>query len=154
FNRWKTKYGNKFKRVVAPEGLAGLISDSYHIKVTVREDDTFWLSSGNWKKGSSQPVITQEQRDNAAEGDLPANREWHVVISNPTLAGRFRNHIQQDFKRSKDLGGGEVPKSKEAADIFVDIPLEESVVLERRPPSHLLKPKSVQRKVKVKPLLT
>jgi hypothetical protein len=94
---------------VAPEGVRGLISDSYHIKVTVREDDTFWLSSGNWKMDSSQPIVTEEQRQNASDVDLPGNREWHVIIHNRTLAERFRNHIEQDFKRSRDLGGTDVP---------------------------------------------
>ena len=153
FNNWKRRFGNRFDRIVAPEGRSGLISDSYHIKVTVREDDTFWLSSGNWKKELSQPVITQQERDEATDTDLPGNREWHVVIKNKTLAQRFRNHIQQDFKRSRDLGGGDVPPSKEAADIFVDIPVEEAVE-ERRPPSRLLKPRVFDGEVKVHPLLT
>jgi phosphatidylserine/phosphatidylglycerophosphate/cardiolipin synthase-like enzyme len=156
FAAWEKKFKTKFKRIVAPEGISGLISDSYHIKVTVREDDTLWLSSGNWKKASSQPVITDEMRDDATDTDLPGNREWHVVIKNTTLADRFRNHIKQDFKRSEELGGGKVPKSKEAADIFVDIPVEEEAVVveERRPPSRLLKPKAFQGDIKVKPLLT
>jgi phosphatidylserine/phosphatidylglycerophosphate/cardiolipin synthase-like enzyme len=155
FKRWAERFNTRFERIVAPEGTSGLISDSYHIKVTVREDDTFWLSSGNWKKGSSQPVITQEQRDNATEEDLPGNREWHVVIKNTTLADRFRNHIRQDFKRSQDLGAGPLPPSREAADVFVDVPIEEAAVVEeRRPPSHLLKPREFARAVKVKPLLT
>jgi PLD-like domain len=131
FDQWQKKFKTKFERIVVPEGTAGLISDSYHIKVTVREDDTFWLSSGNWKRESSQPVITQEQRDDAAETDLPGNREWHVVINNKTLATRYRNHIMQDLKRSTELGGGPVPKSKEAADIFVDIPVEEALASPR-----------------------
>jgi phosphatidylserine/phosphatidylglycerophosphate/cardiolipin synthase-like enzyme len=154
FDQWKEKFKDKFQRVVAPEGTTGLISDSYHIKVTVREDDTLWLSSRNWKKESSQPVITQEERDEAEETDLPGNREWHVVVKNRTLAERFRKHILQDFKRSQELGGGELPPRKEAAEIFVDIPIEEAVVLERRPPSHLLKPRQFARAVRVKPLLT
>jgi hypothetical protein len=154
FDRWKKSFENKFERIVPPEGTSGLISNAYHIKVTVREDDTFWLSSGNWKKESSQPVITQEERENATDTDLPGNREWHVIIKNATLANRFRNHIMQDFKRSRDLGGGPVPPSREAADIFVDVLIEEAVVLERRPPSHLLKPRQIARSVRVKPLLT
>lgn len=141
-----------FERIVAPEGTSGLISDAYHIKVTVRDDNAFWLSSGNWKPESSQPIITQQQRDDAAEEDLPGNREWHVVIHHATLAERFRNHILQDFKRSTDLGGNVLPKSKMKKE--VEVPLEETVVLERRAPGRVLKPLEIKRKVKVKPLLT
>jgi hypothetical protein len=154
FKNWESKFGSLFERIVVPEGRAGLISDAYHIKVTVREDDTFWLSSGNWKKGSSQPVITKADRDNAATKDLPGNREWHVVIKNKTLAERFRNHISQDFKRSKDLGGSGIPRSKEGPDVFVDVPIEDELILERKPASHLLKPRDFHAKIKVQPLLT
>ena len=161
FNDWNNRF--TFNRIVAKEGTAGLISDAYHIKVTVRDDDTFWLSSGNWKAGSSQPIITQEQRDNATEKDLPGNREWHVVIKNKKLASRFRNHILQDFTRSKDLGAGELPPKlmNEALSImdqtFVDVPIEaieESIVFERRAPNRILEPKKINKKVKVRPLLT
>jgi V8-like Glu-specific endopeptidase len=154
FKNWERKFGSRFERIIVPEGRAGLISDAYHIKVSVREDDTFWLSSGNWKKGSSQPVITKEDRDNASKKDLRGNREWHVVIQNKTLADRFRNHISQDFKRSKDLGGGAFPRNKEGPDIFVDIPIEDDLILERKPASHLIKPRDFRGKIRAKPLLT
>ena len=157
FERWADEF--QFTRIVAPEGLRGLISDSYHIKVTVRDDDTFWLSSGNWKGGSSQPVITQQQRDNATTDDLPGNREWHVVIKNKKLATRFRSHILQDLKRSQDLGGRELPK-RLLDETLVDIPIEmPQLELEvRKPPSKIIEPKTIafstSRKLKVKPLLT
>ena len=154
FKRWKTRFRDRFERVVVPEGRQGLISDAYHIKVTVRDDDTFWLSSGNWKMGSSQPIITDEELENASEVDLRGNREWHVVIRSATLAKRFRNHILQDFKRSRDLDGGDVPMSREAIDQMVDVAIEEAPVEERRPPDSILKPQIIQRNVKVKPLLT
>jgi phosphatidylserine/phosphatidylglycerophosphate/cardiolipin synthase-like enzyme len=153
FEAWE-RFGPRFARIVAPEGRTGLISDSYHIKVTVREDDTFWLSSGNWKMGSSQPIVTQEDRDNATDVDLPGNREWHVVVHSRKLAARFRNHIVRDFERSAELGGGSVPRSDEAAEVWVDVPLEESPALERRPPRRILEPQSFQGRIKVKPLLT
>src|SRR5262249_46148646 len=149
----------QFTRIVAPEGLQGLISDSYHIKVTVRDDDTFWLSSGNWKGGSSQPVITQAQRDNEKNDDLPGNRALQVVLKNKKLGTRFRNHILQDLKRSQDLGGRELPK-RLLDETLVDIPIEApQIELEaRRPPARIIEPKTIAlsqgRKVKVRPLLT
>lgn len=152
FENWAQDFPGRFKRIVAPEGRTGLISDSYHIKVTVRPDDTFWLSSGNWKAESSQPLITQDQLDNATDVDLPGNREWHVTIKNKTLAERFRSHIAQDFKRSGQLDGGPAPEAPEL-DEFVDIALEE-VELERKPPSRILKPKPLNKPIKVQPLLT
>jgi hypothetical protein len=155
FEEWAEQFD--FKRVVAPEGSNGLIANSYHMKVTVRDDGAFWLSSGNWKMGSSQPPITQDQRDNSATEDLPGNREWHVVVSNQKLATRFRSHILQDYERSRELGGQHVPQRLLEEQVFVDVPIEvldETMVLERRPPSRLLEPKDIQRVVKVRPLLT
>ncbi len=103
---------------------------------------------------SSQPIITEEQRENADEVDLPGNREWHVVVRNPTLAQRFRNHILQDFKRSRDLGGGDVPRAREASDRLVDVAVEEAPIEERRPPNRILKPRTFEQRVRVTPLLT
>lgn len=150
FEDWEGR--GRFERIVVPEGANGLVANAYHIKVTVREDDAFWLSSGNWKMGSSQPIISEEQRAEAAVTDLPGNREWHVVITNKKLAGRFRSHIQQDFKRSNALGGGVLPKSREAPELFVDVPIEP--LTERRPPSRVLAPREFSGRLRVKPLLT
>ena len=155
FEDWKRRFGDRFERIVAPEGRTGLISDSYHIKVTVRDDDTFWLSSGNWKMGTSQPVLTQAQRDQASDTDLPGNREWHVVVGNPILAQTFRSHIKQDIQRSRDLGGGAVPVRREGiGDVEIDVPILESALLERRAPSMLLPPKSFKGRIKAQGLLT
>jgi V8-like Glu-specific endopeptidase len=154
FADWDTRFQTKFQRIVVPEGVSGLISDSYHIKVTVRDDGAFWLSSGNWKAGSSQPVITQGERDDADDTDLRGNREWHVVIKNRTLADRFRSHIDKDFEESQNLGGGKVPPSKESLEILVDVPIEEGVELERRPPGRVKQPETFTGRRKVKALLT
>jgi hypothetical protein len=153
FDQWANRF--EFQRIVAPEGLSGLISDSYHMKVTVRDNDTFWLSSGNWKMSSSQPVITDDDRDNATTTDLPGNREWHVVVTNKTLADRFRAHILQDFQHSQNLGGGPLPKSRRNETVLVDIPIQEAIELERRPPSSLVDVVRINgQKTKVQMLLT
>jgi phosphatidylserine/phosphatidylglycerophosphate/cardiolipin synthase-like enzyme len=154
FSDWKEEYGDRFEHVVAPEGRRGLISDSYHIKVTVRDDDTFWLSSGNWKMKSSQPDISDEDRENSAERDLKGNREWHVIVRNKTLADRFRAHILQDFARSEFLRGGGEPESA-LEEMLVDVPVLEGIELERKPPSRLVEPVRIENKrKKVQLLLT
>ncbi|HVE70146.1 MAG TPA: phospholipase D-like domain-containing protein [Thermoanaerobaculia bacterium] len=154
FTEWSDRYGDRFQHVIVPEGKSGLISDSYHIKVTVRDDDTFWLSSGNWKMKSSQPLITENDRLNSGEKDLPGNREWHVVVRNKTLADRFRAHILQDLQHSKTLLGQE-SVGPAATDIMVDVPIEETIMLERKPPSRLVEPMVLtKRRAKVQMLLT
>ena len=154
FEGWTEEFGDRFRHVVAPEGKPGLILNSYHIKVTVRDDDTFWLSSGNWKMSSSQPVITDEDRERSADTDLKGNREWHIVVRNKTLADRFRAHILQDFARSMFLREQAQPESS-IRDILVDVPVEETIQLERRAPNRLLEPVKIENKrKKVQMLLT
>lgn len=153
FRQWARDHAG-FRNIIAPEGRLGLVSDSYHMKVTVRDDNAFWLSSGNWKQASSQPIIDQSQRDNADEADLPGNREWHVVVENKKLSDFFRAHIQQDFKRSEQLDGVAIPRRFEGQETLFLVPVEEGFNLERRAPGRVLQPKIFKGKRRVTPLLT
>lgn len=150
FSRWDADAA-KFDRVFVPLGSKGLVANSYHIKVTVKDQKLVWLSSGNWKQ-SSQPQIAAGDLDNPKKTSPAGNREWHVVIENDTLAERFRNHILADLERSRVLGG-----TVEAVEpqIMVDVPIAalEAMQLEA-PASKVLQPLTLDRTVKVKPLLT
>jgi hypothetical protein len=150
FSRWEDDLST-FERVFVPMGASGLVSNSYHIKVTVKDKSHVWLSSGNWKH-SSQPVIAAGDLDNPKKTTPAGNREWHVVIENDTLAERFRNHIIADLARSRALGG-----TVEAVEtqVMVDVPIAalEAIQLEA-PAARVLQPLAIDRTVKVKPLLT
>jgi len=159
FKKWAKDFPDRFERVAVPLGNTGLVQQSYHIKVTVRDDDTFWLSSGNWKNSSSQPIVDDDDRAKATEDDLPGNREWHVVVKSPTLAERFRSHIDQDIERSRALHGEEEPVRAKDREPFVEVPeslleLMEGTKKERRPPSRLLQPLDVSGEIRATPLLT
>lgn len=150
FRRWKSKFP-AFKHIFVPIGGGGLVRKSYHIKVTVRDDAHVWLSSGNWKS-SSQPQIDDDADPRTVSNS--GNREWHIVLENPTLAARFKNHILADFAQSRVLGGK--PESVSEEELFVDVPidlLQEAVELEA-PAQRLLPPLEIDREVRVKPLLT
>ncbi|HEU4832995.1 MAG TPA: phospholipase D-like domain-containing protein [Pyrinomonadaceae bacterium] len=151
FNRWESTFGDKFDRIFVPLGARGLVSRSYHIKVTVADKTKVWLSSGNWKR-SSQPVIAAGSLDDPKVTSKAGNREWHVVLENETIADRFRNHIRADFEQSDKLGGTEEGVQDET---FVDVPAAvlEAVELEG-PASRVLQPLKISRRVRVKPLLT
>lgn len=151
FDRWEQTFKKKFDRVFVPTGTNGLVAMSYHIKVTVADGSKVWLSSGNWKK-TSQPVIPDDSADNPKVTSKAGNREWHVLIDNPTLAGRFSNHIKADFERSLELGG-DVESSQMEALIDVPVTVLESIMLEG-PAARVLEPKRINRRVRVKPLLT
>ncbi len=152
FEKWENKFGAEaFERIFVPTGKGGLVATSYHIKVTVRDRDSFWLSSGNWKR-ASQPKIASADLNTPSVTNKAGNREWHVVMRNRTLADRFRNHILADYQRCIELDG-----TKEAVEeqVMVDVPIAalEAVELEAAP-KQVFDPLPVRRRVKVKPLLT
>lgn len=151
FAKWARRFGDRFERVFVPLGAQGLVANSYHIKVTVRDRSSFWLSSGNWKR-SSQPLIPSADLNNPKVTGAAGNREWHVVIDNETLAERFRNHILADYEQSLKLGG-----TLEAVEdeVLIDVPaaMLESVEFEA-PPARVIKPLEISRRIRVKPLLT
>lgn len=151
FEQWERDFQNRFDRIFVPTGNGGLVATSYHIKVTVRDGKTVWLSSGNWKR-SSQPNIDDDQLNDPRVTSRAGNREWHVILENDTLAKRFRNHILADFDHSKELGG-----TLEAIEeqVFVDVPatMLETIELEA-PPSRVVEPLTFERNVRIKPLLT
>jgi V8-like Glu-specific endopeptidase len=148
FEQWAADHP-QFDRIFVPIGTGGLVARSYHIKVTVKDEESVWLSSGNWK-GPSQPVIAPADASNPKK--MKGNREWHVVLDDATLAERFRNHILEDRRRSEVLGG--TPETM-AEEVLVDVPVSllEGIELEGAP-SRLLPPLEFTRKVRVKPLLT
>ncbi|SMH62587.1 phospholipase D-like domain-containing protein [Azospirillum agricola] len=149
FARWGRE-GCRFRYRVVPSGAGGLVASAYHIKVTVRDDDRFWLSSGNWKNGSSLPPVDEAMRVRATETDLPGNRDWHVVAASPTLSERFRSHIRQDHQRSGEPAGREAAASR----LLVLVPAATEAVEERRPPSRVLPPLEVSGRIRAHPLLT
>jgi len=81
----------------------GYFPRAYHIKVAVKDDQSFWLSSGNWQS-SNQP-----SSEDFADGESRKtfwrkyNREWNVVIEHAGLAKVFREVIDRDLKMAKPL---------------------------------------------------
>ena len=89
--------GDRFRHAFAHIGSRKTVASAYHIKVAVRDDKAVWLSSGNWQS-SNQPDI-DFLADDADRNLIPKyNREWHVVIENPTLAKRIERFLDSDFK--------------------------------------------------------
>lgn len=80
---------------------------AYHIKVSVRDGQVFWLSSGNWKD-SNQPALdpimnpfpTQAKKD---AFHRKQNRDWHVIVENDKLAEQFERFIRSDIDQAEPL---------------------------------------------------
>jgi len=80
-----------------PDATAWIYPTAYHIKVAVRDRSAFWLSSGNWNN-SNQPDIDPVNVPADAQPARHGDRDWHVVVEQPQLAGVFEDYIRNDLK--------------------------------------------------------
>ena len=175
---YKEKFGGRFHFSWASVGSKAQFASSYHIKVAVRDKESFWLSSGNLQS-SNQPDIDflGQNEDQAPSNEMARkfvsyNREWHVVCENNSLAEIYEDYIQRDLDNAEGSPG---PKgSEEGTDEALAIPgllPDEDFVMEMSiteeglaeaeaarlpvklfPP--LVLPADPRRKRKVQPLLT
>lgn len=89
--------GERFSSAFAQIGSGRTFASAYHIKVAVRDQKAFWLSSGNWQS-SNQPDIDFLDASADRRRIPEFNREWHVVIENAPLARRFQRFLEADFE--------------------------------------------------------
>lgn len=138
FERWSKT--DKFEHIYVRKGSGGLVGTAYHIKVTVRDAEHVWLSSGNWTR-SSQPFPAPSTHSTTG------NREWHIIVRSKRLADMYRAHIKADFKQCADLN-----TTQEAyfAEQLVDVPLEPLVEARVPPPA----PLRLSGPIKIMPILT
>ncbi len=80
-----------------PDATAYIYPTAYHIKVAVRDRSVFWLSSGNWNN-SNQPDIDPVNVPADAQQARHRDRDWHVVVEQPQLAGVFEDYIRNDLQ--------------------------------------------------------
>ena len=131
----------------------GLFEYSYHIKVAVRDNDAFWLSSGNWQS-SNQPPTDDPAIDLGTPTNLwnKYNREWHVVVEHKGLAKTFRKHIERDLVEAKATARDEAVPGVEQ---YVWVPIEyfePSAIPEA--PYVLRQPLRIEGRIEIHPLLT
>jgi hypothetical protein len=129
-----------------PDATAWIFPSAYHIKVAVRDRTAFWLSSGNWNNSNQpdiDPVTVPADAQKARHGD----RDWHVVIEQPQLAGVFEDYIRNDLQIAS---GHNTPP--EAAGKPLTPP---SLGSSQTPPfSQFVPPATVTGTIKITPLLT
>jgi phosphatidylserine/phosphatidylglycerophosphate/cardiolipin synthase-like enzyme len=80
---------------------AWIFPSAYHIKVIVRDNSVMWLSSGNLNN-SNQP--------DPAAPPKTEDRDWHVIVEDPTLANLFTAYLSNDFAVAlpNQIGAGSV----------------------------------------------
>jgi phosphatidylserine/phosphatidylglycerophosphate/cardiolipin synthase-like enzyme len=138
-----------------PNAAAWIFPNAYHIKVIVRDGTSFWLSSGNLNN-SNQPDITPlTDPTGSAATARKSDRDWHVIVEEPKLAGMFKKFLLNDLEvaskhqtstesvPSGRAGLGELAASESAA---ASVPA--------RAPKTYFPPKKITANMKIQPLLT
>ncbi len=121
-DRLSTALGAKFENSWIKVGMRnGWVATSYHIKVAVRDQQSFWLSSGNWQSSNQpdQDPFSQSPQDRSWLDRY--NRDWHMVVDHPGLARTFETYIQNDYQRN-------LPRSRFEALSAFDVVLPGAVV--------------------------
>jgi hypothetical protein len=145
----------RFRQVWAVvHGAKRIFANSYHIKVAVRDGQTFWLSSGNWQS-SNQPDLDPLGSDANYPGILKDyNREWHVIVNHTGLARMFEKFIEWDIQH-----GSCTEEAPEAGELEQEFFVPESVEAEEAgfvpryfPPARFQF--TSQKPLRVQPLLT
>lgn len=138
----------------SPQVTKSFFPTAYHIKVSVRDGNTIWLSSGNWKDSNQpqrdpikNPFPTQAKKD---AFHRKQNRDWHVVVQNSTLAGQFERFIRHDIKQAIPL------QKRPGAAALATIPQEFLVAVEPADPGgvEFFSEELIEKKMRVMPILT
>ncbi len=129
--------------------------NAYHVKVAVRDDDRFWLSSGDWTN-SALPKI--DVADAVAAGRIAAvsDRDWHVVVGNRKLADTFRAFLAHDHAvaAAEAVRTGAAPASAAPPPPGALRQVQTKAFTTGRPPKTFFQPKTVTIAARVQPVLS
>ena len=136
------------------ESPATTFPTAYHIKVAVRDSNSFWLSSGNWNS-SNLPDVNPSDLEALAQAATTHDRDWHVICDSKTLAKVFQAYLEQDFKTARTAAAQTSPTALLAATSpLLQAELVTPAAFSARKPERFFAPRVVKAKVKIKPLLT
>ncbi len=77
-----------------PVATEWIFPTAYHIKVAVRDGESFWLSSGNFNVSNEPNFAAGDPKRGSLD---TSDRDWHVVVDDPDLAALFEAYIENDF---------------------------------------------------------
>ena len=128
------------------EASAWIYPTSYHIKVAVRDSAQCWLSSGNWNN-SNQPDIDPFSQATDKSEARHRDRDWHVVIDQPELAGVFEAYLLNDLA---------IASQHNNPPAAVGPPIQAPALprQQTRAFTTFFEPKTIQGTIKITPLLT
>ncbi|MBV9703671.1 MAG: hypothetical protein JO163_13160 [Methylobacteriaceae bacterium] len=128
--------------------------NAYHIKVAVRDESSFWLSSGNWNN-SNQPEIDISDPSTANKVAETHDRDWHVIATGSSLPGVFRAFLENDYgvahaKESETVANAALAAAAQMPELVVPA----AVLAAGRVPRQFFAPKTISGQIRIQPLLT
>jgi hypothetical protein len=81
---------------------SGRFPSAYHEKVVVRDEESFWLSSGNWSRRSQPDIDPIGDPPSASSMFSKGNREWHIIVDDKPLAKMFARYIKHDLAKARE----------------------------------------------------
>jgi hypothetical protein len=131
----------------------GWVASAYHIKVAVRDDSSFWLSSGNWQSSNQPDVTPLDDNPQTISALQTYNREWHAIVQHESLAKTLQAFLINDFKNNPPSPAEAKFAMPDLPDMFVPVTVP-GVGLEAKPQFQYFKPFSEKRQFTVTPMLT
>ena len=151
-DKLKLALGAKFESAWVQIGsVNGWVAASYHIKVAVRDESAFWLSSGNWQSSNQPDVDPLNEVPQKRTYLTKYNREWHAVVEHEALAKTFQAYLLNDFQQNRAFNPDEaleIPDLLLPGALFVPSPEEAAK------PFKYFAPFDEDRNFTVQPLLT
>ena len=152
------KLGRRFQGAWAltnadPKAPVWVYPNAYHVKVAVRDDDTFWLSTGNWNN-SNQPRIDVTNVAEAGKIASTGSRDWHVIVTNKTLADTFRSYLTHDHAVASAEEAKAAASAAPGATTTVLPPVATDAFTIGHAPKQFFAAKTVTVKARVQPLWT
>ncbi len=83
-----------------------IFPSAYHIKVAVKDGQSFWLSSGNWNNSNQPDVDPIQDPSGAASVALKSDRDWHVIVEHAGLAQTFEAYLAHDYQVAASVESG------------------------------------------------
>jgi len=127
---------------------------AYHIKVAVRDSESFWLSSGNWNT-SNQPDV-DPLHDPAAAAPVVRNsdRDWHVIVEHEGLAKLYEKYLLNDLDVASQNQGTGTEMAAAFSSALAQLAAPEEISLAAPVPQQYFPPETITAKMRIQPVLT
>jgi phosphatidylserine/phosphatidylglycerophosphate/cardiolipin synthase-like enzyme len=142
-----------------PKVSSAIFPNAYHIKVAVKDGQSFWLSSGNWNNSNQpdiNPFVPDADRSQIDPIAKKSDRDWHAIVEHAGLAKTFEAYLENDLAAASKLQAG-----KAGLALAASLPHEASAESPEAPiaaaaaPARYFEPFQIlNEKVKVQPVLT